>query len=155
MKIIRDKSLGKVAVLLCLLPCNVSYLATASELHPLRNIPINGFVLPIFNGEGQKIWEASGSSATMIEDNLLHVKNMKLRCFTEEENPREVFFATSDAAFVVPQTNSISGNLKIKIFGQNFYASAHSWEFLGNEKKIIAKDHIKVFLDFNLEECSP
>ncbi|MDR1457228.1 MAG: hypothetical protein LBI47_00010 [Puniceicoccales bacterium] len=155
MKIIPSESLGKVVILLCLLPYNVRCLGTTSELQPLRNVPINGFILPVFNGEGQKVWEARGSSATMIEDNLLRVKKMKLRCFTDEENPQEAFFAISDIAFVVPQTNSISGNFEIKIFGQNFYASAHTWEFSGNEKKIIAKDHVKVFLDFNLEECSP
>jgi hypothetical protein len=154
-KIIPSESLGKVVILLCLLPYNVRCLGTTSELQPLRNVPINGFILPVFNGEGQKVWEARGSSATMIEDNLLRVKKMKLRCFTDEENPQEAFFAISDIAFVVPQTNSISGNFEIKIFGQNFYASAHTWEFSGNEKKIIAKDHVKVFLDFNLEECSP
>ncbi|MDR2432728.1 MAG: hypothetical protein LBD34_03165 [Puniceicoccales bacterium] len=155
MKIIRNKSWGKVVLLLCLLSCGTRCLATASGSQPLQNIPINGFILPVFNGEGQEIWEARGSSATMIEDNLLHVKNMKLRCFTEEEPPQEAFFAISDMAFVVPQTNSISENFEIKIFGQNFYASARTWEFSGNEKKIIAKDHVKVFLDCNLEECSP
>jgi hypothetical protein len=153
-KIIHGKSFGKVVLLLYLLPYNVSW-AISPEIQPLRNVPINGFVLPVFNRAGQKIWEAYGRSAIMVEDDLLHVKNMKLRCFTEEEEPQEAFFAISDAASVVPRTNSLSGNFEIKIFGQNFYASAHTWEFSGNGKKIIAKDHVKVFLDCNLEECSP
>jgi hypothetical protein len=125
------------------------------ESQSLLNVPINDFILPIFNRTGQKIWEIHGHSATMIEDNLLHITNVKLRCFTEEENPQESFFAISDTAFVVPRANSISGNSEIKIFGQNFYASAHAWEFLDNEKKIIAKEHVKVFLDCSLEESSP
>jgi hypothetical protein len=123
----------------------------ALESQPLQNIPLHDFILPVFNMAGQAIWEARGRSAVMVEHNLLHVKNMKLRCFTEEENPQEAFFAISDTVFVVPQTSSIRGNFEIKIFGQNFYASAHTWEFLGNEKKIIAKDHVKVFLDCKLE----
>ncbi|MDR0742240.1 MAG: hypothetical protein LBE98_02130 [Puniceicoccales bacterium] len=127
----------------------------ALESQSLWNVPINGFVLPIFNMAGQTIWEVRGHSAIMVEDNLLCIKNMKLRCFTEEENPQEIFFAISNTAFVVPQTNSVSGNFEIKIFGQNFYASAHTWEFSGNEKKIIAKNRVKVFLDCNLEGCSP
>ncbi|MDR2776707.1 MAG: hypothetical protein LBB17_01515 [Puniceicoccales bacterium] len=154
MKITHGKSLRKAAFLLCLLLYKMN-LAIAFESQPLQNIPINGFVLPIFNVAGQKVWEARGHSAVIVKDNLLYVKNMKLRCFTEEDNPQEAFFAISDAAFVVPQTKSISGNFKIKIFGQNFYASAHTWEFSGDGEKIIAKNHVKVFLDCNLEECSP
>jgi hypothetical protein len=154
-KIIRSESLGRAILLLYLFSFGTNCLVANLESQALRNVPINDFILPVFNGEGQKIWETRGHSATMIEDNLLCVKNMKLHCFTEEENPQEAFFAISDTAFVVPQTNSISGNFEIKIFGQNFYASAHTWEFSGNGKKIIAKDHVKVFLDCNLEECSP
>jgi hypothetical protein len=103
--------------------------------------------------EGQKTWEICGHLAKIIEDNLLLAKSINLHCFTEEENSQEAFCVVSDSVFVVQKTNSVLGNSKIKIFGQNFYASAHTWEFLGNEKKIIAKDHVKVFLDCSLEEC--
>ncbi|MDR1890939.1 MAG: hypothetical protein LBQ23_02015 [Puniceicoccales bacterium] len=150
-KIIRVMPFIKVVFLLFL--CHASCLATVQESQLLLNIPINDFILPVFNTVGQKIWEVHGHSAMMIEDGLLCVKNFNLHCFTEEENPQESFLAVSDMAFVAPKTNLVSGNSKIKIFGQNFYASANIWEFLGDEKKIIAKDHVKVFLDCDLEEC--
>jgi hypothetical protein len=85
---------------------------------------------------------------------MLRVKKVKSYCFSDEQNPREVFFATSEAACVLPASHKAFGDSKTNIFGQMFCVSANTWEFCVDEKKIIANDNLTVFLDCDREEYS-
>jgi hypothetical protein len=118
----------------------------------LLNIPMNNFVLPVFDENGKKMWEAHGSSATLEENDLLIVNDVRLSCFAGADTLREAFFATSDSASIRPAIHRAFGNSKIKIFGANFCASADNWEFFGDSKKIIARDNVRVLLEENMAE---
>ncbi|MDR1595650.1 MAG: hypothetical protein LBR91_01845 [Puniceicoccales bacterium] len=121
----------------------------------LVGVPIEGFELPIFGDDGDKTWEVSGTSATMVESGIFHVKNATLRCFAGGCAPEESFRASSDFAMVSSTCHTASGESEVKITGKNFGAYADTWEFFGDSKKIVAKGNVRVFLTESIAEISP
>ncbi|MDR1432774.1 MAG: hypothetical protein LBI61_00310 [Puniceicoccales bacterium] len=124
----------------------------------LLNTPISEFTLPVFEGNGNKVWEICGTSATMVGRDLFSLLDAKLHCFAGDfaggNASSEFFCATSEAATVDSSTHRASGECGIRIVGRNFDATADSWEFLGDSKKIIAKNNVVVFLYENVGELA-
>ncbi|MDR1413511.1 MAG: hypothetical protein LBI56_01045 [Puniceicoccales bacterium] len=118
------------------------------------NVPINGFMLPIFSDDGRRNWEIHGKTALVIGGNAYDVKGVELKCLSREDDYRESFRISSDSAIVMPHICRIAGQSEIKIFGPNFHGSADIWEFIGDDKKIIAKNNIKFFIEDDKTESS-
>jgi hypothetical protein len=126
-------------------PISVAFAKADAKI--LLNVPVDDFVMPIFDDDGHRMWEARGESAVLGTDESLHVTDMRLSCFTGSNGTTEAFFAVSDAATIIPGTHKALGESKIEIFGENFCASADAWEFFGDSKKIVAKNNVRVLLD--------
>jgi hypothetical protein len=122
------------------------------DFHASLNAPIGNFVLPIFNEDGYKTWETYGTSAVLNNEGTFDINDVKLCCFTDQNDGTAAFVAVSEHAFLVPSSHMAHGDSKIMIVGKNFRASADTWKFFGSEKKIVAKNNVSVFLDCDVEE---
>ena len=115
----------------------------------LDNTPVYGFVLPVFDVAGVKLFEAYGKSATPSADGSCFVKDSKLVFFTGGEGSGKVC-AVSDFSTVYQNSHYAVGDSPLHIFGENFFAKGDTWEFFGDSKKIIAKGKVEVVLNGNL-----
>ncbi|MDR2737438.1 MAG: hypothetical protein LBB18_00650 [Puniceicoccales bacterium] len=150
----KDKFLAAVCAFAAFSTLPISTAFAKADPRILQDVPVSDFVLPVFDDGGHKMWEACGTSATMRPDNSLLVTDVCLNCFTDDAIPTEAFFATSDAATIVLSRHAAYGNSKIKVFGENFCASADVWEFFGDSKKIVARNNVRVMLNGDITEAS-
>ena len=115
----------------------------------LDDIPIYGFVLPVFDVAGVKLFDAYGKSATPSADGSCFVKDAKLVFFTGDNGIGKIC-AVSDFSTVYQNSHYAVGDSPVHIFGENFFAKGDTWEFFGDSKKIIAKGNVEVVLNGNL-----
>jgi hypothetical protein len=111
------------------------------------NSPVCGFVVTLFNGNGDKALEVRGSSATVTGDGLFLVKGAELHYFTDGGAAKGKFFIFGEEMFLDDAKTRAFGESTVRISGEGFYAFGENWEFRRIAKIFVAKKNAKVFLD--------
>ncbi|MDR0595659.1 MAG: hypothetical protein LBF94_03150 [Puniceicoccales bacterium] len=112
--------------------------------------PARGLYVPIFDANGVKTWEITGSTGEVRDDGHIAVSNVLInRCGKDNS---VIFFIESPQANVVPSSNIAAGDGLVLLRGKNFVAVAKNWKFFGKEKKFVANKDVMVVFDENVVE---
>ncbi|MDR0680209.1 MAG: hypothetical protein LBF42_04260 [Puniceicoccales bacterium] len=112
--------------------------------------PAMGLYVPIFDVNGVKTWEITGSTGEVRDGGLIAVSNMLInRC---GEDNSVIFSIESPQANMMPSSNIAAGDGLVLLRGKNFVAVAKDWKFFGKEKKFVANRDVMVVFDENVAE---
>ena len=125
-----------------------SLLHAGSEV--VSTAPARGLYLPIFDADGTKVWEITGSSGEIQKNGSIAVLDMLItRC---GENTDTIFTIESGHANLILAANLATGDGAVAISGKNFTALARGWKFFGGEKRFGADSDVRVVFDKNAAE---
>jgi hypothetical protein len=111
-------------------------------------IPIHGLYIPVFDMNGVKIWEITGTAGEIQESHSIAVSNMMVRRCGSGDGT--IFTIESGHANVIPSSRSAYGAGTVTMNGGNFTAAAEDWTFFGEKMEFTANRNVKVIFGENV-----
>ena len=108
--------------------------------------PLNGFVMPMFDESGQKIWQCIGDKVHYMNNNNAEIEKMKIEWFNPSKKSNIEMTIRSDNATLSLSTHIAEGKSLITVNNIGYTILGEDWTWEGKQKN---KNFSKLLLKKN------
>ena len=109
--------------------------------------PLRDFRLPKFGEDGQLDWDFAGESGIYVSDAQVDVRGVKLRVFSDDVPPRQVFEIQSRKASIYPEAGKAQGAGSVYGRSQAFVISGEEWEWNAHTDTLVIEKEVRVIFN--------
>lgn len=95
--------------------------------------PLNGFLMPMFDSEGKKIWQCNGEKVLYMNNNTAQIDKMKIEWFSPTSSANVEMVIRSDDATVSLQTHLAEGKSLITVTNVGYTILGEDWTWEGKK----------------------
>ena len=106
--------------------------------------PLRDFRLPKFGDDGQLDWDFSGKSGIYVSEEQVDVEKVKLRVFSDDVPPRQVFEMQSRVASIFPEAGKARGAGSVYGLSEDFVIAGEAWEWDARKETLIIEKEVRV-----------
>lgn len=117
--------------------------------------PIINFSLPTFtNPGGYRSWLIRGSEATMIEQNIIDVKELSLTVFSKDASNQINTILLSPTARILPEEEIVTGDSTLRVIDlqKGFEATGTGWRYTDQDKTVTLTKKVRVVFHAELTD---
>ena len=131
-----------IILLAILLSCGTWVVGQIKSGAPLRD-----FRLPKFGENGQLEWDFSGESGIYVSDAQVDVRGVKLRVFSDDVPPLQVFEMQSRKASIFPEAGKALGGGSVYGRARDFVISGEEWEWTEGSDTLVIEKEVRVIFN--------
>ena len=99
------------------------------------NAPIQGFISPFFNENGEKTWQCSGEQVRYISESEIYLKKMCITFFCPHQPEEADMIVRSDAAKISLPKQRASGETLLTVTHPAYTIIGENWVWKGKRSK--------------------
>lgn len=137
MKILRNKniSIEKFISMLVFFIMNSSTFIHADLFRFQANTPLNGFLCPMFNSCGQKIWICQGDRVKYLSEEKIKLEKMCITFYSPENLAKTDMIVRSDKAIISLANQQARGKTLLTITNPTYTIIGENWQWTGKQAK--------------------
>jgi hypothetical protein len=135
----------------------IAFLLLGCELFgvPVRQArpcaPLDDFFMPVFNGQGVKVWDVRGTDALISTVNdIVKLRNVYVQLAGENVGAKPKMVLGSPEAFLDGHGQCIYGEEFVHIAGELFTVMGARWKFQRDDNQITLDREVRVFFEVDL-----